>query len=234
MFDQRMSGSPSHSVRDNDALGVIFDLDGVLIDSVDAHYEGWLRLGHDLGEEISRERFLETFGRQNRDAIPMLFGDRFSADEIETLGDRKEGYYRDVAAEHFKAIPGAVELVRGCRDHGFTLAVGSSGHPINVRLALTFLGIDDAFAAVVTGADVRRGKPHPDVFLQAATGARLTPANCAVIEDAPAGVTAAKSAGMAAIGLVGVHAKDDLTHADLVLESLTRLTPARIAALIRN
>jgi len=227
-----MAREPSVFKENVESLGVIFDLDGVLIDSVDAHYEGWRRLGADLGVDITRERFIETFGRQNRDAIPMLLGDRFNTDEIEALGDRKEGYYRDVAANHIKAIPGAVDLVRGCKDHGFTLAVGSSGDPINVQLALSFLGIEDAFAAVVTGANVQKGKPHPNVFLQAAGNAGLKPENCAVIEDAPAGVTAAKSAGMIAIGLVGVHAANAFSHADLVLDSLSNLTPQVVAAMI--
>jgi beta-phosphoglucomutase len=209
---------------------VIFDLDGVLIDSSDAHLESWRRLARDLGRTVTEEQFKSTFGRQNRDIIPTLFGESLNPERIEELGETKERYYREIVRDNVPALPGAADLVRACANAGLRCAVGSSGHPKNINLALRALGIDSIIEAVVSGHDVTKGKPDPQVFLLAAQRLDLAPETCAVIEDAPAGIEAALAAGMTAIAVTTEHPQERLSHAHLIVNGPQDLSPERIKA----
>jgi beta-phosphoglucomutase-like phosphatase (HAD superfamily) len=117
---------------------------------------------------------------------------------------------------------------------GLVLAVGSSAPLANVEMTLEGLGRKQAFSAIVTGSDVTQGKPDPRVFLLAAQRMGIKPSHCAVIEDAPAGITAAVTGGMTAIALLGTATADRFPQAHLVIESLHQLSPKRIADLIED
>jgi beta-phosphoglucomutase len=208
-------------------LGVIFDVDGVLVDSYAAHYEGWLRLGRELGFSMSQEQFAGTFGRTSREIIrefwPQL---ATSGERVRLIDDRKEQLYREVIAAEFRAMDGAVELIDELAAAGFRLGVGSSGPPENVDLVLDKLGRRDTFRGVVTGRDVTRGKPDPQVFELAAQRLGLPPMRCVIIEDAPAGVAAAKAAGAKCLGLASAgRDAGQLAAADRVVRSLREVGP---------
>jgi len=217
-----------------DTRAVIFDMDGVLVDSHEAHFEAWKRLAGRLGRTITKEGFATVFGRKNRDIIKALWGDGVLEDETEALGDWKEDQYREILRENFPAMDGAAELLDALKAAGFLLAVGSSGPPENVRIVLEGLGRARLFDATVTGAEVKVGKPDPEVFLKASEKLGIHPRCCAVVEDAVAGVEAARRAGMTPIALVGTAPRETLAEAgaDLVVESLRDLTPDRISGLI--
>lgn len=210
---------------------VIFDLDGVLIDSAQAHRASWEALAAENGLKYSKAQFSRTFGLQNRDIIPLLWGRALPANEIETLGERKEALYRERVRGRIRPLPGAVELVRACHDAGMVLALGSSTHPENVALALDELGISRYFTAAVSAADIARGKPHPDVFLEAARQASVRPQEAVVVEDAPAGIEAALAAGCMAVGITSHHPAAALSKAHLVVYSLLELSPERLMTL---
>ena len=207
---------------------VIFDMDGVLIDSSSAHLESWRRLAADLGSGITEKKFRETFGRQNRDIIPLLFGGSMDERRVEELSETKERYYRDLVKGDVPALPGAADLVRNCHAAGLRLAVGSSGHPENIAIALQALGVDGLIECVVSGKDVTIGKPDPQVFLMAAERIGVSASSCVVIEDAPAGVDAALAAGMVVIGVTTGHPRERLARAHLVVDGLNELDPQRI------
>jgi beta-phosphoglucomutase len=210
---------------------VIFDLDGVLIDSGAAHHESWRLLAAELGQEVTADQFVASFGRQNRDIIPMLFGGGDDDARIRRLSERKEVLYRELVRGRIPAVPGAVALVRDCRRSGLKLAVGSSAPVENIDLALGEMGIAECFDAVVHDGDVTRGKPDPGVFLIAAEWLGVPPEACVVIEDAPSGVQAALAAGMKAVGLTTYHTADQLAAAHLVIEHLADLTRAGILSI---
>jgi beta-phosphoglucomutase len=218
----------------NETLAAIFDMDGVLVDSYQAHHESWKAAAQRAGLRISPAQFGTTFGRTSREIIATLWSDRpWSDDQIRTMDDAKEAAFREIIAAHFPVMPGAGELLLALHRAGFALAVGSSGPPANVELVLDWLGHRDLWGAIVTGRDVVRGKPDPQVFLLAAQRLGVPPRRCAVVEDAPPGVEAAHAAGMAAIGLVSTgRTRDVLAQADLVVDSLGELTPDRVQRLI--
>ncbi|MCY2929051.1 MAG: HAD family phosphatase [Planctomycetota bacterium] len=213
--------------------GVIFDMDGVLVDSYRAHFEAWRRLGRRHGYEMTEAQFATTFGRTSRDIIENLWPGAATADEALEWDRWKEAAYREIIAADFPEMPGASELIAALAGAGFTMAIGSSGPPENVAAVLARLGGAHLIAAAVNGSEVTRGKPDPEVFLKAAGKLGLAPSCCAVVEDAPAGLEAARRAGMKAIAITGTAPREQLAQrADVVVERLSELTPERIATLI--
>jgi beta-phosphoglucomutase len=212
---------------------VIFDVDGVLVDSYQAHYEGWVRAGRERGFSITEEQFVKTFGRTSREVIVDTFGMTWLNDEqIKQLDERKEKLYRDIVADSFPEMDGAADLLDALHEAGFALAVGSSGPPPNVDVVLDHLGRRHLFGAIITGIDVTRGKPDPQVFLLGAERLGVLPQHCVVIEDAPAGVAAAKNAGMKSVGFVSTgRSPDELRGADKIIRSMRELSPEILRAL---
>jgi beta-phosphoglucomutase len=210
---------------------VIFDVDGVLIDSYQAHFQSWLEMFGEHGESFTEEQFRKTFGRTSRDIIAALHGDDLSIAEMDVWDDRKEALYREIIRQEFPAIDGAGELLDALHAAGFKLAVGSSGPPENIALTLECLGRTALFSAVVTRVDVTRGKPDPQVFQIARERLGAAPEQCVVVEDAPAGIEAANRAGMASVALTGTASRAELAHAKLVVDSLRELTPQVLRSL---
>lgn len=214
----------------------IFDVDGVLVDSYEAHFESWKRLGADLGRDYSREEFEWGFGRTSREVIRAQWGgDRLTDDEIRALDDRKEAYYRDVVRSNFPEMPGARELIVALRGAGFRVAVGSSGPPDNVQIVIDHYGLAPLLDAVVNGRDVTRGKPDPQVFQIAAERLGVPPERCVVVEDAPPGIEAAHRAGMVCIGVASTgRTPEQLAAAELVVRSLEELSPETFIRLLSS
>lgn len=212
-----------------DKFGLIFDVDGVLVDSYWSHFKSWQIAAAEFGFTITEDEFRHNFGRKSHETITERWGDRLTAEQIAHFEHRKEAAYRDVIRDDFPGMDGARELIDTWQATGNLLAVASSGPPENVAIVLDQLGRRSSFQTVITGDDVTRGKPDPQVFLLAAGGLRLPANHCAVVEDAPAGIAAAKAAGMLAIGLVSTgHTWQSLSAADQRVASLRDLTAADI------
>jgi beta-phosphoglucomutase len=210
-------------------LGVIFDVDGVLVDSYSAHFASWLALAEEAGcHRMTEDEFRATFGRTSRETILQLWPSQqqLSAAAVAELDDRKEELFREMLRADFRPLPGAAELIVALKEAGFAVAAGSSGPPENVFLVLDQLQRQDLFDTVVTGIDVSCGKPHPEVFLKCAEGLGLAAAHCAVIEDAVVGVQAANRAGCFSIALV-VPGRDTrlFDQARRIVRSLESLSP---------
>jgi beta-phosphoglucomutase len=213
---------------------VIFDLDGVLVDSYRAHFESWSRLYSELGADYSESAFAADFGRTSRDILRRTLGQQLSDERLRRLDERKEALFREILQTDFPAMDGAVELIDALAAAGFQLGVGSSGPPENIALCLAKLGRRAKFDAIVTGADVTRGKPDPQVFERAAERLSVSATSCAVVEDAVHGIEAANRAGMASVALTGTVDRNRLAAADLVVDSLRELTPERITQVIAD
>jgi HAD superfamily hydrolase (TIGR01509 family) len=212
-------------------LGVIFDMDGVLVDSYQAHFESWRRTARAHGTDMTPEQFDATFGRTNDAIIPLLWGDRVRPEDIPAWGDEKESTYRDILQADFPEMDGAHELLESLHAGGFRLAIGSSGPPENV--ALVRRSLPDVFSGAVTSMEVTHGKPDPEVFLKAAEALGLSPERCVVVEDAVPGVRAARNAGMRVIAMTGTAPRDRLDAlADRVVDSLRELSPESFVALL--
>ncbi|MBI5495750.1 MAG: HAD family phosphatase [Deltaproteobacteria bacterium] len=209
---------PGHAL-----LAVVFDMDGVLLDSQAAHLEAFRQFVREHGATVDETLLRRTFGMHNRDILPMLLGRPLPADERARLADEKEALYRRLARGRLREVPGARALVDALAAAGIPLAVGSSGPRANVELAVEELGMRGRFRALCTGDDIRHGKPDPEVFLLAAQRLGVEPEGCVVVEDAPEGVEAARAAGMRVLAVTTSRAAAQLGRAHRVVDSLVGL-----------
>ena len=210
----------------------LFDLDGVIVDSSQFHYESWVKLGEEVGFVMTPEFFRKTFGQRN-DAIIKQLVPNATDEQIAEWGARKEALYREVACGRLVPLPGAMELIRGLKEMGFKLAIASSTPRINIEFAVEQLKMADLFDGFVGAEDVTRGKPDPEVFLKAAQKVGVSPEWCVVFEDAVAGVIAAKRGGMKCVAVTTTNPRAALEEAgaDLVVDSLEEINPAQVASL---
>ncbi|MCE9554977.1 MAG: HAD family phosphatase [Planctomycetes bacterium] len=212
-------------------LAVIFDADGVLVDSYQAHAQSWQRLAEEQGEGMTPEQFAKTFGRTSREIIRQYWSPEGLTDErIRAIDERKEAIYREIIADCLPTMPGALKLIDDLMRSGFLVGVGTSGPPENLALMLRELHGDRWCKASVSAVDVKRGKPDPEVFLLCAERLEVAPRFCAVVEDAAPGVAAAKAAGMLAIGFCSHgHTHDELAAADQIVDQLSELSARKIS-----
>jgi len=217
----------------NGQFGVIFDLDGVLVDTGWAHRQAWYDLAAHEGLTMSDEFFRRTFGMQNAAILPMLQPGLSSA-EMERLSDWKEQRYRDLVQEHLHLAEGAEALLDDLKRHGFHSAIGSSAPPENLNIFWDRLSLGRYFDARVTKEEITESKPSPQTFLKAAEKLGLAPACCAVVEDAVPGVQAAHAAGMPVVAVTTTRRREDLAQANRVVDSLRELTAEDFLALLRK
>ena len=231
------SGDPMNAA--NDIRGAIFDVDGTLVDSYDAHFIAWRDTLADEGIDYGLEAFKRDFGRRNPEIIGELWAlegrDPPAASTIERIAKRKETHFRTLIAQAFPEMPGAAHLMRSLRAAGWKVAVGSSAPRSNVALSIELLGTGDVTDVAVSGEDVERGKPEPDVFLRAAELLGIEPARCIVIEDANPGIEAAHRAGMPAVAIASKgRTRAELAAAELVIDSLEEINPDRLATISKE
>jgi beta-phosphoglucomutase len=214
---------------------MIFDMDGVLVDTAEPHFESWRMAGRELGFEMTEDLFHETFGMTNQRIAPIVFGREVTPEEVTEMADLKEGYYREIVADRVRIVPGVLELIEDMERSGnWRLAVGSSTPIENVELILEIMGMRESFDALVAGGDVEHGKPDPDAFLLAADRLGLRPKACLVAEDAPVGIEAALAADMKCVAVSITHAPEMLGAAHVVREDFVGFTAEDAASLIES
>jgi len=212
--------------------GVLFDWDGVIIDSSSQHKHSWELLALERGLYLPDDHFKSGFGKRNEAIIPTL-GWGEDPEQIRNLADRKEELYRSlVAAEGVVIMDGARELLEALRDAGIPRAVGSSTPKENLNALFAVTGLDELFNTVVCGSDVSCGKPDPEVFLRGASILGLKPEDCIVIEDAFVGIQAARRGGMKVVGVATTNSVEALLECDLAVESLLEITIEKLQALL--
>lgn len=214
---------------------VLWDMDGTLVDTAELHFQAWKTLADSKGWPFSRDDFYATFGRRNPEIIQQLFGLSFTTQEIAELGEEKENLYRDQARKGISLLPGVRPLLEELQKAGFAQAIASSAPRKNLELILQITGTEAFFQAIVAMEDTQRGKPDPQVFQIAAQRVQVPANRCVVIEDAVAGVQAARAGGMKCIAVtfVGHHSEAKLMEAgaDLVVPTLESVKTSTIQQL---
>ena len=204
---------------------VIFDWDGVVIDSSAQHERAWEILAKEISKPLPDGHFLLGFGKKNQVIIPEILGWATDPTTITSLSNRKEEIYRElVQASGIHVLPGARELLAALLEAGIPRAIGSSTPRANLDALFAATGLDAFFDAIACGDDVTHGKPAPDIFLLAAQKLHMPPADCLVIEDAHVGLEAARRAGMATLAVATTNPLADLQYADAAVESLATVT----------
>lgn len=214
-------------IKDEPKFAVIFDIDGVLVNSNPTHFKTWQIAAQEDGFDFTADLFQRTFGQTSRSIIENNWPKPVTQEKIIALDARKENLYHELAAQgEVPPIPGAIELIRSLDSMNIPIAVGSSGPKINVDLIIRLLEIGPLLKAQISGSDVKEGKPAPDIFLKAAEATGLPPAQCVAIDDSESGVLSAKAAGMKCIGFFSEgHLPYEYEKADRVVHSFNELSP---------
>jgi HAD superfamily hydrolase (TIGR01509 family) len=209
---------------------ILWDMDGVLVDSGQVHYQAWKHVLEPYAIPYSWEIFAETFGMTNTAIITGLFANP-TPDFIKKLDDEKERQFRANVPGNVKHIPGAWQWLERFKAWGYPQAICSSAPPANIETIVDEMNMRPFFAALVSAVKMA-SKPDPGVFLKAAEMLGTPPEDCIVFEDAPAGIEGARRAGMICVALTTTHLAKELQRADIVVRDLAELDEARFLQLL--
>ncbi len=225
---------------------VVFDCDGILVDTEPLHYQAFQEVLKPLGLGFGYDRYLDRYiGFDDRDAFREAFREGERALEpgaLDHLMIEKAGALLRLVERGVKSFPGVVELVRELRAKGIPLAVASGALRHEVLLFVNALGLGDAFRVVVAADDVARSKPDPETYRLAVERLRafgscddLTPGSCVAIEDTVTGIQSARRAGLVVLGVANSYPADELRpHADCVVESLDEVGADKLSRLVET
>jgi beta-phosphoglucomutase len=211
--------------------GVLFDLDGVIVDTLHFHYLAWKHMFKQLGGDVSERTVLLHEGRNSREILPILMeesGVPIPEDRQTLFIEEKRAYYRSIV--HVQQYPGAFEVIDALKSRGYKVALVTACAMKNMQHSL-----DSAHQAhfdfIITGDEVSRAKPFPDPYLTAARQIGVTPAECLVVENAPLGIEAAKNAGMYCVAIETTLGREYLISADCILPGIRDLLTLPILGL---
>ena len=221
----------------SNAIGALFDWDGVIIDSHNQHEKSWSKLAEEENEVLPDDFFKMTFGMRNENIIPNFFGnwiDVTNQEEVTRLADRKEEIYREIIiSDGIEPLPGVRDLLQSLKSEEIACSIASSTPIANIETVMGMIGLSDYFDAITAAEDVSNGKPNPEVFLKAAEKIKVDPKNCVVFEDAHVGIEAGLAANMQVIAVATTHPVDSLGNAHMVTENLKNIDAEKIMELFR-
>ncbi|PAU95865.1 hypothetical protein CK503_02065 [Aliifodinibius salipaludis] len=212
--------------------GVIFDMDGVIVDSNPAHKKTIQIFCEKHNQDVSKT-FLENrlYGRTNKEWIPELFG-KISDDRLKKLADEKEQLFRDMFTPEDHIVEGIHEFLEKLEKKNISMAVATSAPRENADYILSRLFLTDYFETVLDSSHVTSGKPHPEVYLKAAKALGKKPTNCIVFEDSVSGVSAGRKAGANVIGVTTTHTNEELSPCTMVIENFVGFEPKHITQML--
>lgn len=206
----------------NHKRAILWDMDGVLVDTGEYHYNAWKETFDELDVPFSWEQFRATFGMNNAGILEIIYGEKLPFEQERQISEHKEELFRAAVKGNAQLLPGIEEALKNFSAWNLKQAIASSAPPKNIEVLVQELRIGKYFNAVVSAYEMP-GKPDPAVFLKAAQQLGVEPEHCIVIEDAVSGVEAAKNAGMKCIAVTTTNVADSLSKADLILDSLAAL-----------
>lgn len=200
-------------------IGLLFDMDGVIVDNHEYHFLSWQKLAAKYEIPITEDFYRNKMnGRTFSGIMEVLFKERVSQEKGKQIAHEKETIYRDLYRSHLKPTPGLIAFLESAKSAGIPMVVGTSAPVENVDFTLDGLAIRSYFEGVVDDRAVTKGKPDPEVYLKCASLAKRSPENCIVFEDAISGIKAGTAAGAKVIALATSHKRAELA-ADLIVDN---------------
>lgn len=221
----------------NKRPGVIFDWDGIVIDSSSAHARSWEILADEQKLLLPENYLKRSYGRRNEEIIPLVLNWSDDPEEIRKLAARKEEIFRKIIAEDgIEPTPGARRLLEDLKMRGIPCAIASSSPRENIEFALDIMDLRTAFAGIVTEENVSNAEPITDVFLQAAATIEHTPEETVIIEDSVSGIESGLADCFKVVAVATTNPKELLqrTNAHYVAERLIEVSVGLIEALVRK
>jgi beta-phosphoglucomutase family hydrolase len=211
---------------------VIWDMDGVIVDSGPYHFNSWHNTLDQYSLVVSEAQLRRMFGMTSPEVVRILFGANVKEEFVTQLCEEKELLFREAIKENAEYLPWVEYWLNEFKQSGIKQAIASSGSQENIDAVLDTLGTRLYLDEIVSGKDLP-SKPDPAVFLKAARQLSVEPKNCLVIEDAIAGVAGAKAAGMKCLAVTTTNYPEDLSDADMILKNLELLTESMLNALFQ-
>lgn len=205
-------------------FAVIFDMDGVIIDSNPYHKKAWEIFCKKYGFSLTEDELeKKIFGRTGREALKVLFGDTLEDDMVKKYSSEINADYRNLFAPYIKSLPGLKEFLDSLIKENISFAIASSAPPINIEFVLRNTGLNDYFNIIVDDTQITKSKPDPEIYLAAARHLKIPPEYCIVIEDSLSGIKSALNAGMKVIGITTTHSAEELRNTDMIITDFTEL-----------
>ncbi len=208
---------------------LIFDMDGTMVDNMMVHHRAWQQKLAEIGLNLTLEEVIANCHGKNDEILQRLFGEKYNFEERDRISYEKEAVYREVFLKDLKLIDGLNDMLKTAFKMGIPMGIGTAARPENVDYVLDNLNIRHYFKAIVTSADVDKGKPDPSVFLMVADILGVKYSNCLVFEDSPTGAKTAVNAGMKAIILTTTHKAEEFSEFSSVLKCLPDYTSIDIS-----
>jgi beta-phosphoglucomutase family hydrolase len=199
--------------------GVIFDMDGTLLESTEADYRAWEKVFNDYGKKLTFEAYVPLLGIKSTDVIINHVGKSGEEDVKRILKEKFDYFVEYVGENPIQPVHAAEIFLKSLANYPIKIALATSSRKEKMNMVLKQLDFLHYFEAIVTGDEVKNSKPAPDIFLKAAERLGLEPKDCLVVEDGPVGVAAAKSAGMKCLAITETHPAEKLQQADLIIDT---------------
>ena len=196
--------------------GIIFDMDGTIVDSLPYHHEAWRIFFEENKVEDFSEKLKKYKGGGTLDLMKAVYGDIYSLEELKKMSDDKEIIFRDIYRGNIVPIDGYLEFLNEMKSKNILVGIASNAIKLNVDLTLKELGIYDLFDSIICGDEVNYGKPNPEMFNKTISYFKVNKANCLIFEDSIEGITAANNAGIKVIGVTSSNSSDVLKNAGCI------------------
>ncbi len=222
------SGMTGNGDRTNLPAAVIFDMDGTLVETTEGDFLAWNKLFLEYGRDLTFADYFPLLGKKSLDVVLHVLG--LEGEEAQVAMHRKMQYFEEIVRKNgivtMPFVEAFLQEIQGLR---IPIALATSSRTMKMKLVMKESGLAKYFSVFVTGEEVERGKPNPDIFLLAAERLNVPPDHCLVLEDAVNGVAAAKAAGMKCVAITSTHQNADLVNADLVINDFSALNYEVIA-----
>ena len=200
-------------------IGLLFDMDGVIVDNHLYHYQTWEIICKKYGKPLSAESYKQNLnGRTLNEVVQFIFDQEMPLPKVREIGEEKEALYRELYKPHLKPTSGLIEFLDKCKSASIPMVVGTSAPMANVIFTLDGLGIRDYFVDVLDERAVTIGKPHPEIYQKCTKAIGLPNSACVVFEDALSGIKAGRAAGSKVVALATSHTREEL-DADIIIDT---------------
>ena len=197
--------------------GIIFDMDGTMIDNMMVHHRAWQKVLAELGLELTIEEVKDQIHGINEEILERIFGDRFTRKERRQISGKKEAAYRKIFLPELRLLPGLENFLNHIQSANIPMAIGTAAPRENAEFVLENLQLWPYFAGVFDAQSVSRGKPDPEIFEKAAASMGLAPDECLIFEDSLTGAEAAKRAHSKAVIVTTTHAQEEFAGYDHII-----------------
>lgn len=213
-------------------FAVIFDMDGVIVDSNPSHKIALVQFAKKYGFELSDQELREkVYGRTNKEWITNLFG-KLPPEKLNEYVEEKECLYREIYGAKIKPVKGLISFLEKLEEGNIQKAIATSAPPSNVVFTLDNLRIKHFFKVIFDDTRIKNSKPHPEIYQKTCLALGKSPADCVVFEDSISGITAASSAGCKVVGITTTHSRYELQDCDLIIDNFDSLTPESLSNFI--